>query len=79
MCIGYYESQNREDRIYRDLIYYNIKGWADPKKFTVSKNKFWPLFGDEEQVFIMPSIEDLRKFDQMFRGLGRGKNGKDTN
>ena len=63
----------KQDRFNRDLLYYTIKGWADPKTFKVTKERFWALDGDSEIDIIMPTHEELIMFDQRFRSIGNKK------
>lgn len=73
LCVGHKDKILREDRFNRDLLYYTIKGWADPKKFKMSKEKFWHLEGDEDFEVIIPTQEELVILDRRFRSLGGNK------
>lgn len=72
LCVGFKDKQLREDRFNRDLLFHIIKGWADPKTFKISKEKFWPLDGDEKEVVKM-TVEELIEFDNRFKSLGGRK------
>jgi len=71
--VGARDKRVREDRKDRALLYNIIKGWADPKSFTKSMERFWPLEGDSIIDIIMPTHEELISFDQRFRSIGNKK------
>ena len=73
ICVGAKDKQIKEDRYRRDVLYYSIKGWADPKQFTVTKERFWYIEGDERSQVIMPTRDELLMFDQRFRSIGSKK------
>lgn len=73
MCVGHKDKTLKKDRYDRDLLYYTIKGWADPKKFTMTKERFWSIEGDDINQITMPTQEELMVFDQKFRSLGNKK------
>lgn len=72
-CVGAKDVRIREERINRSIIYNIIKGWADPKTFKASIQKFWPIEGDTAIDLIMPSTDELVILDNKFRSLGRRK------
>lgn len=73
MCVGAKDKRIRQDRVDRALIYNIIKGWADPKTFKLSMERFWPLDGDSILDMIMPTHEELVILDQRFRSIGSKK------
>lgn len=73
MCVGHKDKTLKQDRYNRDLLYYLIKGWADPKTFKVTKERFMPLEGDELSEILMPTRDELLTFDQRFRSIGKKK------
>lgn len=73
LCVGHKDKTLKQDRFNRDLLYYTIKGWADPKKFSLTKERFWPLSGDSHSQLTMPTQEELAVFDERFRSLGSKK------
>lgn len=73
LCVGNKDKTLKQDRFERDLVYYIIKGWADPKIFTISKERFRPLDGDDIGQIIMPTREELLDYDQRFRSIGSKK------
>lgn len=74
LCVGHKDKELKTERVDRMLIYNVIKGWADPKKFTISMQRFWPIEGDREADINMPTKEELMEYDRRFRELaGRRK------
>lgn len=73
MCVGHKDKQIRQDRIDRDLLYHTIKGYADPKKFTITKERLWPIDGDSAIQIIMPTQDELILYDQRFRMKGNNR------
>lgn len=73
LCVGNKFKQLRQDRFERDLIYYTIKGWADPKKFNITKERFRHIEGDDISQVTMPTPEELAVYDQNFRNLANKK------
>lgn len=73
LCVGHKDKILREDTFNRDLLYNIIKGWADPKKFNITKERFWQLEGDDVSLVTMPTPEELEVYDQRFRSLGNKK------
>ena len=73
LCVGHKNKLLRQDTFNRDLLYNTIKGWADPKKFTYTKERFWPLEGDSLSLITMPTPEEIAVYDERFRSLGSKK------
>lgn len=73
LCVGHHDKLLREDSFNRDLLYYTIKGWADPKKFKVSKEKFWPLVKKDIEIQEVPTWDQMLEIDKEFRQLGGKK------
>lgn len=73
MCVGNKDVRLRQDRTDRALLYNTIKGWADPKMFKMSMQRFWPIEGDELSDIIMPTRDKIVAYDQRFRSIGSKK------
>lgn len=71
MCIGYMDKMHQQERYERMINYNIVKGWADPKKFSQTPERWWPIAGDVVVKMKRPSKAKLLKINSIFKNLGK--------
>lgn len=75
MCVGHLDKLRRLERSERQLNWMIYCSFGDPKKMPSSAQKWWPIQGDVVRKIKPPSKKMLLKFNDIFKNLGKRKNG----
>lgn len=74
-CVGYFNKAKRDERIERQAQWLAYMAVVDPKHKPSSIEKWWPIDGDKDITFKMPSKKRLLQIDKWVKNLGKNKNG----
>lgn len=64
MYSGYIRKEVKRKKELRLLVYYTVKGYADPKGFPSTPERFWPIDEEDEKVIKESSISIEDKSDE---------------